>query len=78
MIAHDVDDLHAELELLLGWLADAGYPRVLAVNLTRAGIDIPVVKVIVPGLPMNRVLRGHAGAGWDHGGVERIKYGVPR
>jgi ribosomal protein S12 methylthiotransferase accessory factor YcaO len=78
VIAHDVDDLHAELELLLGWLADAGYPRVLAVNLTRAGIDIPVVKVIVPGLPMNRVLRGHAGAGWDHVMVERIKYGVPR
>lgn len=75
VLAHDVDDLHGELELLLGWLAEAGHPRVLAVNLTRHGIDVPVVKVIVPGLPMNRVLRGRAGPGWEHVMVERMKYG---
>jgi ribosomal protein S12 methylthiotransferase accessory factor YcaO len=74
----DFEDLHAELEFLLGWLAEAGYPRVLAVNLTRCGIEIPVVKVVVPGLPMARVLRGRAGPGWDHVMVERMRYGGGR
>jgi YcaO-like protein with predicted kinase domain len=49
------DDLGAELEFLLGWLDRAGFPGACAANLTRYGIDVPVVRVIVPSMPMERI-----------------------
>ncbi len=38
-----------DLELLLAALADAGSPQVIAVDLTRAELGVPVARVIVPG-----------------------------
>jgi YcaO-like protein with predicted kinase domain len=43
------DDLHARLEIVLGALRSAGFPHCVAVELTRADLGIPVVRVLVPG-----------------------------
>lgn len=43
-------NLKSEFEFLVNWLKQAGFPEIFIVNLTRHGIDIPVVKVVVPGL----------------------------
>ena len=42
--------LREEFQAVRSWLHSAGYSQIYAVNLTRAGIDVPVVKVLVPGL----------------------------
>jgi ribosomal protein S12 methylthiotransferase accessory factor len=44
------DDLEGDVGHLLGRLQQAGLAQVIVVDLTRAEIGIPVVKVIVPGL----------------------------
>ncbi|BAI74505.1 hypothetical protein AZL_a09740 (plasmid) [Azospirillum sp. B510] len=43
-------DLGRDLDLVLSGLAGAGFGRVLRVDLTRAAVGVPVVKLIVPGL----------------------------
>lgn len=48
--------LQQDYETVLNALLDAGYDRVLQVDLTCAPFHIPVVKVIVPGLKINRHL----------------------
>ena len=52
------DTLRQEFEFIIGWLSTLGYSNVFIVNLTRVGIDIPVVRVIVQGLPCS-----HSGGG---------------
>lgn len=47
-----------DLEALLGRLADAGFPEVIAVDLTHPGLDLPVVRVVVPGLETSRDIPG--------------------
>ena len=42
--------LHSECIFLLQWLRAAGFRNVFIANLTRVGVDIPVVKVLVSGL----------------------------
>ncbi len=42
--------LQAEYEALLLWLRQAGFDKIFVANLTRVGIDLPVVKVLIPGL----------------------------
>ncbi len=42
-------DVDAVLDHLLARLADAGSPEVVVVDLRRAELDVPVVKVLVPG-----------------------------
>ncbi len=44
------DDLRAEFRFLLRWLHEAGFPVSYMANLTRRGIDFPVVKAIIPGM----------------------------
>ena len=44
-----VDDLGDALAWLLAALAEAGTPEVLVVDLRQPGLDVPVVKVLVPG-----------------------------
>jgi ribosomal protein S12 methylthiotransferase accessory factor len=44
------DDLGERLELVLGRLASAGLAHCFVVDLTRADLDVPVVRVLVPGL----------------------------
>lgn len=58
--AHDecFDDLQDEFRFLTGWIKRAGFPIITITNLTRRGIDIPVVKAIVPGL-CAKVKRGY-------------------
>lgn len=50
-------DLRAEFRFLVRWLDAAGFPLIYLANLTRKGIDLPVVKVIVPGLRSAREVR---------------------
>ena len=44
------DDLTTDLRWALGRLEAAGVERAIAVDLTRADFDIPVVRMIIPGL----------------------------
>ncbi len=39
-----------EYDFIVRWFEDIGHETVLIANLTRVGVDIPVVKVVVPGL----------------------------
>jgi ribosomal protein S12 methylthiotransferase accessory factor len=47
--------LREELDFLLDWLKEHGFTDLCIANLTRKGIDIPVVKVVIPGMPMERI-----------------------
>ncbi len=47
---HAFATLRAEYDFLLQWLAALGYDNIFLANLTRHGIDIPVVKAIIPQL----------------------------
>src|SRR5690606_27574048 len=58
-------NLGEELSLLRGWLADAGFPALFVANLTRIGLDVPVVRCVVPGLPMSPRARGVVSNGFD-------------
>lgn len=44
------DDLTADLQWALGRLEAAGVQRAVAVDLTRPGFDIPVIRMVIPGL----------------------------
>jgi ribosomal protein S12 methylthiotransferase accessory factor len=46
----DTADLYDDLQVILACLTKRGFKRVVAVDLTREELDIPVVKMIVPGL----------------------------
>jgi ribosomal protein S12 methylthiotransferase accessory factor len=68
-------DLRNELSFLLKWLHHAGFPNALTANLTRRGLDIPVVRAVVPrtlpvpeivGLPFN----------WTSGASLKERYGI--
>jgi ribosomal protein S12 methylthiotransferase accessory factor len=52
--------LSAELAAAVRWVRDAGYSDILIANLTRHGVDIPVVKVVVPGMDVPRDLKATA------------------
>ncbi|HUP57445.1 MAG TPA: YcaO-like family protein, partial [Bdellovibrionota bacterium] len=43
--------LQDEYRYLKRWLSEAGCPEIFIANLTRIGIDIPIVKVVTPGVP---------------------------
>jgi len=51
------NDLRAEYRFLLRWLHAAGFPVSYVANLTRRGIEFPVVKAIVPGMLAERAIR---------------------
>jgi ribosomal protein S12 methylthiotransferase accessory factor YcaO len=44
------NSLLAELKDLVSWIKAQGVTNLCVANLTRVGIDIPVVKVLAPGL----------------------------
>ncbi len=48
---HEFSDLRSELDHLIELVHELGYQNIFVANLTRIGIDIPVVKVVVPALP---------------------------
>jgi YcaO-like protein with predicted kinase domain len=68
-------NLGEELSMLRGWLADAGFPALFVANLTRIGLDVPVVRCVVPGLPMSPRARGVVSNGFDERTISSIKYG---
>jgi ribosomal protein S12 methylthiotransferase accessory factor len=46
----DFDDLRAEVDWIVDRLKSAGIRQTVAVDLTRPEFDVPVVRVVVPGL----------------------------
>ena len=52
-----LDDIH----LILRNLKNAGFEKVIMVNLTDSEIGIPVVRIIVPGLETFKVTKGIIG-----------------
>lgn len=44
-------DLRSEYEFIVEWLHELGFEKICIANLTRTGIDIPVVKTLVPRMP---------------------------
>ncbi len=48
--SYDTADVYDDLQVILACLIKRGFKRVVAVDLTRKELDIPVVKMIVPGL----------------------------
>ncbi|HEV7667810.1 MAG TPA: YcaO-like family protein [Thermoanaerobaculia bacterium] len=47
-----------DLAALLGRLASAGFSEVISVDLTHPGLDLPVVRIVVPGLETSREIPG--------------------
>jgi putative methanogenesis marker protein 1 len=57
----DTADLYDDLQVILANLVKRGFRRVIAVDLTRKELDIPVVKMIVPGLEVYAMDEERAG-----------------
>jgi ribosomal protein S12 methylthiotransferase accessory factor len=53
------DDLRVDLDRVLGELQHAGMEHVFRVDMTRPELDIAVVRVIVPGLSLDKRLLHH-------------------
>jgi YcaO-like protein with predicted kinase domain len=51
-------DLRSEFDWIVDWLHEIGFHKVCIANLTRTGIDIPVVKALVPRMPPRSDHRG--------------------
>ena len=47
---HQFTSLNEEYAFIKAWLSDMGLDNILIANLTRHGIDIPVVKAIIPNM----------------------------
>jgi len=46
----DTDDIYEDLQVVLDELERRGFQRVVVVDLTRPNLEVPVVRVIVPGM----------------------------
>jgi YcaO-like protein with predicted kinase domain len=46
----DTDDIYEDLQVVLNELERRGFQRVVVVDLTRPNLEVPVVRVIVPGM----------------------------
>ncbi len=47
---YESDTFESDLDWLSGRLAAAGFPQILVVDLTRPDLELPVVRVVIPGL----------------------------
>lgn len=56
-------DLESEYLALVDWLHKAGFKQIYLSNLTRIGVDIPVVRALVPGLKLTWAFNTEGG--WD-------------
>jgi ribosomal protein S12 methylthiotransferase accessory factor len=56
IIDRTFDSLRDEFNCIMNWLHENGFGKVFIANLTRQGIDVPVVKAVVPGLTVLRDL----------------------
>jgi ribosomal protein S12 methylthiotransferase accessory factor len=70
--------LRDEYRALVDWVHAAGHKTICVANLTRTGLEIPTVKVIVPGMPARESVRGFAGEarGWNLNDVIQRRYGL--
>jgi ribosomal protein S12 methylthiotransferase accessory factor len=57
----DTADLYDDFQVILERLIKCGFRRVIAVDLTRKELDIPVVKMIVPGMEVYAMDEERAG-----------------
>ncbi|MDH5344887.1 MAG: YcaO-like family protein, partial [Gammaproteobacteria bacterium] len=57
IVTRRFNDLRAEFRFLLRWLHAAGFPVSYMANLTRRGIEFPVVKAVIPGMLAERATR---------------------
>ncbi len=48
--SHDLDSFEDDLDAILSSLADIGIEEVLAIDLTKPSLGIPVVRAVIPGL----------------------------
>ena len=74
VVSRKFNDLRSEFRFLLRWLHSAGFPLTYLANLTRRGIEFPVVKAIVPGLQAERAVR--YSSDFSTKDVNRHSYGV--
>lgn len=74
VVSRKFNDLRSEYRFLLRWLHGAGFPITYLANLTRRGIEFPVVKAIVPGLQAEHALR--YSSNFSSKDVQRHSYGV--
>ena len=51
-------NLHEEFQFIVRWLKRRGFGKIYLANMTRVGIDIPVVKAVVPGLEVPQYMMG--------------------
>lgn len=49
---HRFQYLDQELAFLRTWLREEGFPNIFIANLSRNGLEIPVVKAVIPGMPV--------------------------
>jgi ribosomal protein S12 methylthiotransferase accessory factor len=61
IMSYDSDDFLEDIKYMLARLQEAGLDRAIAVDLTRAEIGVPVVRIIVPGLEISAVDSERAG-----------------
>jgi len=67
--------LNNELDFLLNWIHKAGFSNVFVANLSRRGLEIPVVKTIIPGMPVILEAQGSASQ-WSSQRVHRKQYAI--
>ena len=71
------DDLRDELRFLAREVHRLGYPNIFVALLTRVGIEVPVTKVIVPGMAIPAVLRRPIQPSMlELNRLTRLRYGV--
>jgi len=58
---YDAPDLYDDLMFVLERLRAKGFKRAVAVDLTRKELDVPVVRVIVPGMEVHAMDEERAG-----------------
>jgi ribosomal protein S12 methylthiotransferase accessory factor YcaO len=74
VVSRRFNNLRSEFRFLLRWLHGAGFPVTYLANLTRRGIEFPVVKAIVPGMQSEREVR--YSSNYSSKDVMRHSYGV--
>ena len=52
------NNLKDEFKFLVNWIKMLGHPEICIANLTRAGIEVPVVKILIPSLGTKKRNRG--------------------
>jgi ribosomal protein S12 methylthiotransferase accessory factor len=68
--------IRSELAFLTEWCHRAGFKNILVANLTRVGLEIPTVRVVVPGM-MGHLVEA-SGDGWTEERIQAKRYSFPK